>query len=74
MYGVPKLELKATSGRRMILLNTRAFVGKDNITISGQKVPKNSDKLKLTAGSILAVTTPEWKYRCQLNTERNKKK
>ncbi len=74
VYGVPKLELKATSGRRMILLNTRTFVGKDNITISGQKVPKNSDKLKLTAGSILAVTTPEWKYRCQLNTERNKKK
>ena len=72
VFGVPRMQLRASSGRRMILVNTKSFEGKDHILIAGQPVTNGSAKIKLTAGTNLVVEDTEWTYSCQpSNDNRN---
>ena len=68
VFGVPKLKVRGSKNRKMTLLNTRAYAGKDNITFTGNPVSEGQTKnLELTAGVNIRVEEPEWTYSCQPN-------
>lgn len=76
-------KLRATGGSGMVILNTNAFVGKDNITFNGMSIPENyKGHYRISASTIINVLTPEFTYECIPNVQksadgsikRNKKK
>lgn len=72
VFGVPRMQLRASTGQRMILVNTKSFEGREHILIAGQPVINGSAKIRLTAGTNLVVEDAEWTYSCQpSNDNRN---
>ena len=76
-YGVtrvPVMNVKATANNRMLLLNTKAYAGKDNIKFNGTSIEKEAKKLtSLSAGTIITIETTSWTYTCRLNASRERK-
>ncbi len=64
--GAPLLKLKAAKGKKMILTNSKLFVGKEFITFNGISITEPRHK-ELTAGTQIVVKTQDWTYTCVLN-------
>ncbi len=76
-------KLKASGGSGMLILNTNAFMGKDNITFNGMSIPENyKGHYRISASTIINVLTTDFTYECIPNVQkstdgsikRNKKK
>lgn len=69
VFGVPKLQLRGAKGRRMDILNTNQYRGKEHITFNGDCIEKDFKKkfLTVTAGVSLEVVDKDWIYECQPN-------
>ena len=76
-------KLRANGGNSILILNTSAFAGKDNITFNGMSIPENyKGHYRMSASTIINVLTPEFTYECIPNVQksadgsikRNKKK
>ena len=73
--GVPVMSVKAASKNRMLLTNTKAYAGKDNIKFNGVTVAKEAKKpISLSAGSTITIEKTDWTYTCRPNTSGEKKK
>lgn len=63
--------LRAAGGGGMLILNTQAFQGKEEITFNGMSIPENyKGHYRISAGTIIAVATPEFTYTCIPNVQR----
>lgn len=63
--GVPVMRVKAAGGNGMLVMNTRAYAGKENITFNGSSVPEGTTKpVRISAGAMLCVNTREMSYTC----------
>lgn len=63
--GVPVMRVKAAGGNGMLVMNTRAYAGKDHITFNGSPVPEGTTKpVRISAGAMLCVNTKEMSYTC----------
>lgn len=65
-------KLRATGGSGMVILNTNAFAGKDNITFNGMSIPENyKGNYRISASTIINVLTPEFTYECIPNVQKS---
>lgn len=63
--------LKAAGGGGMWILNTSAFAGKEDVTFNGMTIPENyKGNYRISASTIIVVTTPEFTYTCIPNVQR----
>lgn len=61
------LRLKARRDKRMTLVNTRDYADKNNFTINGQKITKDSKQVTLASSAQVVSKSDTWKYTCTLN-------
>ena len=55
----------------MWILNTSAFAGKEDVTFNGMTIPENyKGNYRISASTIIVVTTPEFTYTCIPNVQR----
>lgn len=63
--GVPVLQVKAAGGSAMLMTNTKAYAGKEDITFNGESVLEGNAKPKrYGAGVMIVVNRPEMTYTC----------
>lgn len=63
--------LKAAGGGSMVILNTSSFAGKEDTTFNGMSIPDNyKGNYRMSASTIIVVTTPEFTYTCIPNVQR----
>lgn len=70
VFGVPKLSVKATKASRMIITNSKDFVGKDYITFAGSAISKNDRKKKISASTMITISKEDMTYSCILTKSR----
>lgn len=64
-------KVKSTGGSGMMILNTSAFAGKDEITFNGMSIPEGyKGNYRITASAFISVSTPEFTYTCTPNVQR----
>lgn len=61
------LKLRARRDKRMTLVNTRDYAGKNNFSINGQKITKDSKPVTLASSAQIVSKSDTWKYTCTLN-------
>ena len=55
----------------MLILNTPAFAGKENITFYGMSIPENyKGNYRMSASTIISMTTQEYTYTCIPNVQK----
>lgn len=66
--GVPPMQVKAAGGSAMLLMNTKAYAGKEHIQFNGAPVEEGRTKpLNISAGTLLTVTTKDFTYNSSPN-------
>lgn len=66
--GVPKLKVKATTGRAMLIMNYKDYMNKKHIKFDSLAITEaNKKPVRVRAGSCCEVSTKEYNYRCTLN-------
>ena len=64
-------KLKAAGGGGMLILNTSAYAGKEDTTFNGMSIQENyKGHFRISASTIIAVSTPEFTYTCIPNVQR----
>lgn len=65
-------KLRATGGNGMVILNTNAYAGKDEVTFNGMSIPENyKGNYSISASTIINVLTPEFTYECIPNVQKS---
>lgn len=65
-------KVKSTGGSGMLILNTSAYAGKDEITFNGMSIPEGyKGHYRITASAFISVSTPEFTYTCTPNVQRS---
>jgi len=65
--GIPAMRVKAVGGNKMIIVNTKAYAGREEILFDGVSVPEDVAKpLRKGAGMTTTVTTAGRDYYCML--------
>ena len=55
----------------MLILNTPAFAGKENITFNGMSIPDNyKGNYRISASTIISMATQEYTYTCIPNVQK----
>lgn len=71
--GVPIMQVKGAAGNGMLLINTKAYAGKENITFGEKVIEKETKKpITLRASTQIKVETSECTYTCMPNTSGEK--
>ena len=66
--GVPVMQVKAAGGSGMLLMNAKAYAGKEHITFNGTPIEEGRVKpVRLSAGAMISVNTKEMTYTCVPN-------
>ena len=61
-------QLKAAGGNGMYITNMKVFAGKPEFTFNGISMePNRTRPFRISAGSTIALSTPEYVYTCYLN-------
>lgn len=64
-------KVRASGGGSMLILNTSAFAGKEEITFNGMSIQENEKgHHRISASTIIVVSTPEFTYTCIPNVQR----
>lgn len=64
-------KLRSTGGSGMVILNTSAFAGKEEITFNGMSIQDNyKGSYRISASTIIVVATPEFTYTCIPNVQK----
>lgn len=66
--GIPALKVKGAGGRKMFIMNTQSYAGKEHISFNGNPVQEGTKKpLKVGGGLLVEVATAGRRYSCQTN-------
>ena len=65
-------KVRAAGGSSMVILNTKAYAGKEEITFNGMSIPETfKGNYRISASTIISMTTQEYTYTCIPNVQKS---